>query len=297
MRTANILLAPGQYGYSMAAAAHPPTATETASVILPPLRGRSSSLDSFDSDQNRPDPDPDATLQGTVSEKAKDWTHADPMAGRRQICAAPVLPNLRSVLDQINGSGPEPGSKALQARRHGAFPNPLAIKFIIHNGLTMYQGDHVAVRGDDEQIYFAILQDFWLTESGRRYCTLRWLLPRAPSALFNLTQLRPDAFTFGPAHERVESMDVLVDVFYSPYKANIAVDLIRKYYLRDDRSSAQTPAASLPAVNPPLEVTKSMGQSRSTFDFLLAKQASNEEIPLNQIEGTEIAAKMLLHMI
>lgn len=180
-----------------------------------------------------------------------------------------------------------------------------ALKFIIHNGVTMYQGDHVAVRGEDHQVYYAVLKDMWLTEACRRFCKLRWLLPKAGVSL-DLTDLGPDCFSIGPMHPRVESMNVIVDVFYSPYKNNVPVSVIRQMFLIDSGIENLDPAKQT-SVCPPSPVFKSTNSARSSSfnSSFTAEEAPSapmstsisDEVPLNNIEGAEIAAKMLISML
>jgi hypothetical protein len=56
-------------------------------------------------------------------------------------------------------------------------------KYIMFRGRLLFIGDHVAVRGDDSQIYFAIVHNFWMVPTGQKYVHLQWLLPKAKYAL------------------------------------------------------------------------------------------------------------------
>ena len=231
LKTANILMAPGQYGYSEAP-------LPSMATTLPPFPASSATL-------VRP-----------------DLSTPLPMSNARQIMAAPVLPNLRSVLDSqrqrsalgsmvMSSTAPlddVPATVSVPPAVAKASTN-LPLKFIINKGQTLYQGDHVAVLGDDSQVYFAILLDFWLTEGGRRFCTLRWLLPKASSSsssstttttetsntsISKIIQTAPslENLTLGPVHGKVESMEAILDVFYSPYReAVMSAEVIRKRFL------------------------------------------------------------------
>lgn len=95
----------------------------------------------------------------------------------------------------------------------------LQVKYLVHRGRLLFIGDHIVVRGDDGQIYFAVLRDFWMTPTNCKYFTLQWLLPK-PSSAANIDGpqegLDPILFLLGPLHERAEPVDAIIDVFYSP---------------------------------------------------------------------------------
>jgi hypothetical protein len=218
LKTANILMAPGQYGY------HGPVLGGMKNDIsLPPLLS------------NRPD------LSSPL-----------PMSNTRRITAAPILPNLRSVLDshrQQHQHQRSVGSMVMSGNADVSTPisvsvppsvakasTSLPLKFIINKGITMYQGDHVAVLGDDSQVYFAILLDFWLTEGGRRFCTLRWLLPHAEANIDASQSPSVENFSLGPIHAKVESMDAILDVFFSPYRESMTSETIRKRFLASEQA-------------------------------------------------------------
>ena len=253
MRSSNILLYPGQmnqpaYPSNYVRSVDPKRSIEN---ILPPLDYKSRNI---------------SNLLST----------ANPLANQRQLNAAHVLPNLKSVMEGITSSSENASISASQkyvvpkssespkissstvnqpVAPHYALPAPSSIvnsnqyfnsrygnhyypqqpfninspiKFIIHRGVTIYQGDHVSIKGSDAQIYFAVLMDFWLTENGKRYCTLRWLLPR-PKASF--TSALQNRFDLGPVHERVEAMETILDVFYSPYRDQFTAENIRRKFL------------------------------------------------------------------
>jgi hypothetical protein len=140
---------------------------------------------------------------------------------------APELPpstgtaNVRLVPADIRESG------SLDAVTvHSEIGAPLAIKadmipakYIMFRGRLLFIGDHVAVRGDDAQIYFAIVHDFWIVPTGLKYVKLQWLLPKSRYALEidgPKERLDPHYFTLGPMHDRAELIDSIVDVFFSP---------------------------------------------------------------------------------
>jgi hypothetical protein len=87
-------------------------------------------------------------------------------------------------------------------------------------GKMLLVGDHVAVRGDDGRVYFALVRDFWRDADGVRRVALRWLLPRPECAARGAGPphgLCPTLFTLGPVHDRAEMLDrAVVDVFFSP---------------------------------------------------------------------------------
>lgn len=205
-------MAPGQYGYRH----------NQHSINLPPLMLPSRSITT---DHSQPLSQP----QG------------------RHISAAPVLPNLRSILEsvQLGGSLSTRAVGSLASASMPSLPKPPALKFIINKGITLYQGDHVAVLGEDSHVYFAVLLDFWMTEHGRRFCTLRWLLPKPnystsseSSSLLPATAPNLDSLQLGPIHGRVESMEVILDVFYSPYRmGHQTTEQIKLKYLDSDNST------------------------------------------------------------
>lgn len=265
------------------------------------------------------------------------------LANQRQLSAAPVLPNLKSVIENlssenvpkstnnmpINGNiqksfnnqqaGPSTTgmiNHQYPTARNNYYPQQFSlsapIKFIIHRGITIYQGDHVSIRGSDSQVYFAILMDFWLTENGKRYCTLRWLLPK-PKASF--TSALQERFDLGPIHQRVEAMETILDVFYSPYRDQMTAETIRrKFLLSTSTSSNESNSESVPvSVDPPVQLIKAIKSlsgdmettSKSEGESLenspsskLFKSSEDVDVPMNPIlvESSEIAAKMLLSM-
>lgn len=282
MRSSNVLLYPGQYNQP---AAYPPSNyARSADVkranenVLPPLDYKNRNIPS-----------------GLFT--------SNPLANLRQLNAAPVLPNLKTVMEGISVSGenvpsssnvsksnnkivnssygpsaqyttPAPGSignsttQYVNPRYNGHYyPQQqynlnAPIKFIIHRGTTIYQGDHVSIRGSDSQIYFAILIDFWLTENGKRYCTLRWLLPK-PKASF--TAPLQNRFDLGPIHERVETMETILDVFYSPYRDQLTAESIRRKYLlspsvisgsEDSGSNSASSSTTQSSIDPPPQILK-----------------------------------------
>lgn len=256
MRTSNILLYPSQFNQQGCPGNYIRSADSkrTQDNILPPLEYKNRSLL--------------AGLSTSISS-----------ANQRQLNAAPILPNLKTVMESIAGENismtnlnnnipkinnsspktlnsnnsyintnsiclpPPPSiSTILNSNQYAnsrysshhypqhqqQFSLSSPIKFIIHRSTTIYQGDHVSIRGSDLKIYFAILMDFWLTENGKRYCTLRWLLPN-PKASF--TSALQNRFDLGPIHDRVEAMETILDVFYSPYRDQMTAEAIRKNFI------------------------------------------------------------------
>lgn len=293
---------------------------------------------------------------------------SNPLANQRQLNAAPILPNLKSVLESISGENlplsannnipkvnnsskivdacvnqsavaqytpPAPSSignssQYVNPRFSGQYYQPqqqfnlnAPIKFIINRGTTIYQGDHVSIRGSDSQVYFAVLMDFWLTENGKRYCTLRWLLP-APKASF--TSALQNRFDIGPVHERVEPMETILDVFYSPYRDQMtAEDIRRKFLLSPSVASGsegtygfgnKKQSGEMVTIDPPsqlLKAIKSLSEDGSDNESekksirsdlssplpSLSPKSPSDEILMNPIvstESSEMAAKMLLSM-
>lgn len=337
MRTSNILMAPGQFnnqpGYpgNFAIRSDGKRPNEN---ILPPLEYKNHSILTSNS------PNSNAST-------------SNPLANKRQLTPASVLPNLKSVIENLSSENlnamkssnislnspktsanyvnnhpylPAPGSIGNSSQYPGARNNSnpaiyqqnfnAPVKFIIHRGITIYQGDHVSIRGSDSQVYFAVLMDFWLTENGKRYCTLRWLLPK-PKASF--TSALQERFELGPIHERVEAMETILDVFYSPYRDQMTAENIRKKFLMSDDNnettgvlaSIQPPAQLINAIKSLSSEDLSTSSTRSNNPFpsaasnqtspssrLFKSSSATEEVQMNPIsvESSEIAAKMLLSM-
>ena len=362
MRTSNILMIPGQFnqpGYpgNYSRSSDSKRANEN---ILPPLDYKNRNFSASLSTPNA-------------------------MANQRQLSAAPVLPNLKSVMESlssenvptahgnsanknnnnitINGNSPKNNRSAngdnYQKQNNPQFPQEqqqhhhhqpsstttapsitnsvsmnhyipknnfypqqfnlnAPIKFIIHRGITIYQGDHVSIRGSDSQVYFAILMDFWLTENGKRYCTLRWLLPK-PKASF--TSALHDRFDLGPIHQRVEAMETILNVFYSPYRDQMTAEVIRRKFLLSQTGDNQN--SEIVAVDPPAQLVNAIKSLSGDFESTETKCSSpeifsvsnenssilasspssklfksSEDVPMNPIiaESSEMAAKMLLSM-
>lgn len=99
-------------------------------------------------------------------------------------------------------------------------------RYVLHQGRIIFQGDQVAIRGDDGHVYFAMIRDF-LPDC--RF-TLRWLLPRTSASVMQevvkggggeeMMQVSPGMFTAGPDHPKPESLDAIIDVFYSPQRSS-----------------------------------------------------------------------------
>lgn len=97
--------------------------------------------------------------------------------------------------------------------------NTITAKYIMFNGRLLFIGDHVAIRGDDAQIYFAIIHDFWMIPPGQKYVKLQWLLPKNQFALEidgPKEKIDPSYFNLGPMHDRAEQIESIMDVFFSP---------------------------------------------------------------------------------
>lgn len=355
MRTSNILMTTsGQYnnnqpGYPSRSIGIDTKLQRPNENVLPPLEYKNRTLIS-----NNPNGNP--------------LSSPNPLANKRQLSPASVLPNLKSVIENLSnenlntlksnnamgynvpknylpppnsiGNTPQyPSTAPIGNSRINNHPvtmnNPIyhpnpshngqfslnaPIKFIINRGITIYQGDHVSIRGSDSHVYFAVLMDFWLTENGKRYCTLRWLLPK-PNASF--TSALHDRFDLGPVHERVEAMETILDVFYSPYRDQMTAENIRKKYLLSTVTSNdhETSLNVLASIDPPAQLIKAiklldqrsetgdLDQKEKSFSSSSAAASdpsspsshlfkTSDEVPLNLIvaESSEIAAKMLLSM-
>lgn len=97
------------------------------------------------------------------------------------------------------------------------------IRFVMNKGMMIREGDYVAVRGEDERVYFAIIYDLFLQSSNRNWpeklFRMRWLLPKEEYSnviMGNPQHIQPDHFELGPLHEIIENINSVVDVFYSP---------------------------------------------------------------------------------
>lgn len=349
MRTSNILMIPSQYnqpGYpgNYSRSLDSKKVNENMN-ILPPLDYKNHNHN-FSAGLNGP----------------------NPFANQRQLSAAPVLPNLKSVMESLSNenvpviqnstnnmtmtiigntsksnqqSVPQQQSSSTSANlmnnqyvspRNIFYPPKFnlnsPIKFIINRGITIYQGDHVSIRGSDSQVYFAIVMDFWLTENGKRYYTLRWLLPKPKASITSALQ---DRFDLGPIHQRVEAMETILDVFYSPYRDQMTAENIRRKFLlpsslNDDyssRSSSNSNSETVVsiAVDPPVQLIKAIKSLSEDLESSKTGFYEKMEVPLNSIEtspssklfksseevsqvpinsilneNSEIAAKMLLSM-
>lgn len=259
-----------------------------------------------------------------ISNNFTEMNYPNPQANKRQLTAAQVLPNLKSLIERVksenivagnftahsavsNGStgaypnnthqsgmmhGPQPPSQTSRPNNYLNAP----IKFITYKGSTVYQGDHVSIRGSDSQVYFAILKDFWLTESGKKFCRLRWLLPRVKASFTSPLQ---DRFDLGPVHERVEAMETILDVFYSPYRDQMTAEMIRKKYLLSSKAES-APEISIVAVDPPAQLIKAIESISKSIEpdqqDVQMTTIDNTSTAPNTNESSEIAAKMLLSM-
>ena len=244
----------------------------------------------------------------------KDFSYPNPVPSGQRIRAAAVLPNIKSILDQLNAESGRQLDLAVNAKIVDADQR---IKFIIYKGMTIYQGDHLAIRSratstlsSFDEFYFAIATDFWMTEDGRKYFTLRWLLPRHDQVFSGSRgDLRPDWFNLGPFHDRVETMEVIADVFYSPYKNDVTgEEILRRYF--DTFGTSMTKSVSALA-----STASTVGQnlfrseySKATKKSKISKEAGElraemssemDDIPFSRInvDNTELAAKMLLSLI
>lgn len=358
MLTSNILLAPGNH----------------RNPAYPPLYPKSVDLKNNHNNNNNFLPPLDYNTNNN-----RDFSSPNLAANQRQLSAATVLPNLKSVIEnlssenlnlnprnsgianmktfnsgsgstninnsshyngtyqQANMNGQASNSSVSQfLPRSSVYPHPqqpqsnstnsnTPVKFIINRGATIYQGDHVSIRGSDSQVYFAVVMDFWLTVNGRRYCTLRWLIPK-PNHSFSAPL--QDRFHLGPIHEKVEAMESILDVFYSPYRNQMSSDSIRRKFILSANEidgsntiSNNSNKDSLNVVEPPIQLIKAIKSMElassssspssspvvsaqnfynapsSPSSHLFKSSSPEEDVSMNPIaESHEIAAKMLLSM-
>ena len=100
--------------------------------------------------------------------------------------------------------------------------NSVTRYLMIRGGKMLLVGDHVAVQGDDENIYYAIVRGLWMSAEGAKIVSLQWLLPRPEHALDidgPPENILPSFFSLGPVHERLEPAECIVDVFFSSQRA------------------------------------------------------------------------------
>lgn len=112
------------------------------------------------------------------------------------------------------------------------------IRFVMHKGRMIREGDYVAVRGHNERVYYAVVYDVCLNKNGDesawadRLFRLRWLLPKTEciqQVLGNPQNILPDHFDFGPMHEGLERVENIVGVFYSPTEVPFATRWVSRY--------------------------------------------------------------------
>ena len=103
--------------------------------------------------------------------------------------------------------------------------NEGGIRYMMHRGMMVREGDYVAVRGDDERVYFAIIYDLFFQKNQppggwpEKSMKLRWLLPKVvfkKELMGDPSGIRPEHFDLGPMHSSAEKMDNVLSVFYSP---------------------------------------------------------------------------------
>lgn len=96
------------------------------------------------------------------------------------------------------------------------------VKYIMLRHKMLYQRDYVAIRGSDNQMYFAVVKDFWFSSEGRKLFTLQWLLPHQDHIVaintMSLGKILPSYFILGPDHDKPEPLEAILDIFYSPLK-------------------------------------------------------------------------------
>ncbi len=183
-----------------------------------------------------------------------------PTAGSANVRLIPApireSPELAEEAEGTEGGGGDPAVAQSMAHLQ-------PIMYTMFRGRLLFIGDHVALRGDDDLIFFAIICDFWMVPSGEKYIKVQWLIPRldridqidgpreridpthfslgtaacpppppaiaaghehpaarrvtpSPSLSAPLTHALARGNLVGPMHDRSESIDAIVDVFYSP---------------------------------------------------------------------------------
>lgn len=117
------------------------------------------------------------------------------------------------------------------------------VRYIMHKGRMIREGDYVAVRGHDASVYYAIVYDVCLAaaasqteeehQNPERQFRLRWLLPKVEHrerVLGDPGRIEPEHFDFGPMHDGFERVDNIVGVFYSPTDVPYATRWVTKYH-------------------------------------------------------------------
>lgn len=117
------------------------------------------------------------------------------------------------------------------------------VRYVMDRGRMIREGDYVAVRGQDERVYFSIVYDVCLarkeerqgdTDCGcwpERKFRMRWLLPKSEciaNVLGDPNMIRPEHFVLGPMHDGFESVENIVGVFFSPTEVPFATRWVSK---------------------------------------------------------------------
>lgn len=172
--------------------------------------------------------------------------------------------NARLVTAEVRASGAFDAPILYSNEKHSAFVLPskmrcTPVKYIMFKGgRLLLLGDHVVVQGTDENVYYAIVNDFWMDPSGQKWVKLQWLLPKISFSLQidgPKESLDPSFFTLGkrwmmtdcasdllvgPMHTQMERIESLIDVFFSPQRLQRPLDnsLVSHNRDFDDESSS-----------------------------------------------------------
>lgn len=115
------------------------------------------------------------------------------------------------------------------------------VKYAMHRGKMIFQGDHAAIQCSDGNIYFVLVKDFFVDSDGNQLFSFSWLIPKPETAHLVSTRLEhldPSHFRVGSDHSMKEPVSMIVFVFFSPFR---------------------TPKPALEASSGPAEAPKSSG--------------------------------------
>lgn len=85
---------------------------------------------------------------------------------------------------------------------------------LVFMGKTFHIGDYVTLKGENYSTCYGIINNLFSDEMDEKYFTFRWLIPKQ-GRFFNPQFLHHSQFVIGPLHRQIESMNCIIDVFYS----------------------------------------------------------------------------------
>lgn len=155
-------------------------------------------------------------------------------------------------------------------------------KYIMYRGKMLFIGDHVAIKGDDEQIYFAVLYDFWHTSTGEKWCKLQWLLPKKRFAMEidgPKELIDPAYFALGPLHDKEERLEVIVDIFFSPQQLRRSLEGPTLPSIDTEASGLSTPSERRSSLSDKVELITPPPSRQAMRKNVM----SDSELELNRI--------------